>query len=104
MRYTTVVIKKFRHRGLERFFSIGTKAGIQAKYAARLRVQLGRLDAATSPEDMNLPGWKLHHLKGDLHGYWAVWVDENWRLIFTFEDADATQVDYTDYHRYKGSS
>jgi len=92
------VIKNFRHKGLERFFSTGSKAGIQTKHAARLRVQLGRLDAATSTEDMNLPGWKLHPLKGDLRGYWAVWVDENWRLVFTFEGTDATLVDYTDYH------
>jgi proteic killer suppression protein len=92
------VIKNFRHKGLERFFSMGSKAGIQAKHAARLRLQLGRLDAATSSEDMNLPGWKLHPLKGDLRGYWAVWVDENWRLVFTFEGADAALVDYMDYH------
>ena len=60
--------------------------------------QLGRLDAATSAEDMNLSGWKLHPLKGELRGYWAVWVDENWRLVFTFEGANATLVDYSDYH------
>jgi proteic killer suppression protein len=92
------VIKNFRHKGLGRFFSTGSKAGIQTKHAARLRLQLGRLDAATSSEDMNLPGWKLHPLKGDLRGYWAVWVDENWRLVFTFEGTDAALVDYTDYH------
>lgn len=92
------VIKTFRHKGLERFFSTGSKAGIQAKHAARLRLQLGRLDAATSSEDMNLAGWKLHPLKGNLRGYWAVWVDENWRLVFTFEGADAALVDYMDYH------
>ena len=92
------VIRKFRHKGLERFFSAGSKAGIQAKHAERLRLQLGRLDAATSSEDMNLPGWKLHVLKGDLRGYWAVWVDQNWRLVFTFEGVNATEVDYTDYH------
>jgi toxin HigB-1 len=92
------VIKRFRHKGLERFFSTGSKAAIQAKPVARLRLQLGRWDAATSAEDMNLSGWKLHPLKGELRGYWAVWVDENWRLVFSFEGANATLVDYTDYH------
>ncbi len=92
------MIKSFRHKGLERFFREGSKAGIQPKHAKRLRLQLGRLDAARSAEDMNLPGWRLHALKGDLAGHWAVWVDENFRLTFTFEGTDAAQVDYGDYH------
>lgn len=92
------MIKKFRHKGLERFFSTGSKAGIQTKHVTRLRLQLGRLDAATSAEDMNLAGWKPPSLKGEFRGYWAVWIDENWRLVFTFEGANATLVDYTDYH------
>jgi proteic killer suppression protein len=93
------VIKSFRHKGLERFFREGSKAGIQPKHAKRLRLQLGRLDAAKGAEDMNLPGWKWHLLKhGDLAGHWAVWVDENYRLTFTFEGTDAALVDYQDYH------
>lgn len=92
------MIQSFRHRGIERFFRAGTKAGIQAKHEKRLRLQLGRLDAATGPDDMNLPGWRLHPLKGELRGHWAVWVDENWRLTFTFENGDAVLVDYIDYH------
>lgn len=92
------MIKSFEHNGLERFFRAGSKAGIQPKHAPRLRLQLGRLDAAKGPQDMNLPGWKLHPLKGDLKGYWSVWVDENWRLVFKFEGEDALLVDYTDYH------
>ena len=92
------MIKSFQHKGLERFFSKGSKAGIQAKHAPRLRLQPGRLDAASGPQDMSLPGWKLHPLKGDLKGFWAVWVDKNWRLVFTFEGEDAVLVDYTDYH------
>ena len=92
------MIKSFQHKGLERFFSKGSKAGIQAKHAPRMRLQLGRLDAASGPQDMNLPGWKLHPLKGELKGFWAVSVDENWRLVFTFEGEDAVLVDYTDYH------
>jgi proteic killer suppression protein len=92
------MLKSFRHRGLERFFREGSKAGIQPKHAARLRLQLARLDAAAGAEDMYLPGWKCHALKGRLAGHWAVWVDENWRLTFTFEGQDAILIDYTDYH------
>lgn len=92
------MIKTFRHRGLERFFLRGSLAGIQPKHASRLRLQLGRLDAARSPRDMDLPGWRLHPLKGDLTGRWAVWVDENWRMVFEFHGLDAISVDYLDYH------
>jgi proteic killer suppression protein len=92
------VIRSFRHRGLERFFREGSKAGIQPKHAKRLRLQLGRLDAATGPQDMDLPGWRLHPLKAELAGHWAVWVDENWRLTFRFVGTDAEIVDYQDYH------
>jgi proteic killer suppression protein len=92
------MIKTFRHKGIERFFREGSKAGIQPQHAKKLRLQLGRLDAAKSAEDMNLPGWKWHRLTGDLDGHWAVWVDKNWRLTFTFEGTDAVLVDYQDYH------
>ena len=85
------MIKTFRHKGLERFFHTGSKAGIQPTHAPRLRLQLARLDAASEPEDMNLSGWKFHALKGDL-------VNKNWRLSFTFEGEDAVLVDYLDYH------
>jgi proteic killer suppression protein len=92
------MIKSFRHRGLERFFRTGSKAGIQPKHASRLRLQLGRLDSATSADDMDLPGWRLHALAHDLAGHWSVWVNGNWRLTFTFEGTDAALVDYQDYH------
>jgi proteic killer suppression protein len=92
------VIRDFRHRGLERFFSTGSKAGIQPKHAARLRLQLFALDSAKSPADMNAPGWKLHALAGDLAGHWAVSVSGNWRLTFAFDGEDAVLVDYHDYH------
>jgi len=92
------VIKSFRHKGLERFFKTGSKAGIQPKHAGRLRLQLGRLDAAHSALDMNLAGWRWHVLSGTLEGHWAVWVDENWRLTFTFAGVDAVAVDCRDYH------
>jgi len=92
------VIRSFRHKGLERFFLEGSKAGIQAAHAPRLRLQLGRLDTAVRPADMDLPGWRMHPLKGSLKGLWAVSVSGNWRLVFAFEDDDAVLVDYLDYH------
>jgi proteic killer suppression protein len=93
-----VAIKTFRHRGLERFFTAGSKAGIQAKHADRLRLILGRLSVATSAGDMRLPGLDLHELQGRRKGTWAVTVSGNWRITFTIEDHDVEHVDYEDYH------
>lgn len=92
------MIKSFKHRGLERYFLKGTKAGIQTKHAERLRLILARLHAATSPQDMNLPGLGLHELKGYRKGTWAVTVSGNWRVTFVFRGRDAEAVDYADYH------
>jgi len=92
------VIKSFRHRGIERFFRTGSKAGIQAKHAGKLRLQLFALDNAKQPHDMNASGWKLHPLAGELKNQWAVWVSGNWRLTFKFEGENAVLVDYQDYH------
>ncbi len=97
-RYINLVIRSFTHKGLEKFFRSGSKAGIQAQHAPRLRLQLGMLDDAGAPEDMNAPGWRLHPLKGDLVGHWSVTVNGNWRLTFRFEGEDAVVVDYQDYH------
>ena len=93
-----MAIRGFRHKGLELFFSTGTTAKIQAQHAARLRLILGRLNVATEPRDMNLPGLRLHQLKGDRQGTWAVNVSGNWRLTFVFIDKDVDGVDYEDYH------
>lgn len=92
------MIRSFKHKGLERFFSAGSKKGIQAKHADRLRVILGRLSVSITPEDMKLPGLDLHQLKGDRKGTWAVKVSGNWRITFTFVGKDADAVDYEDYH------
>lgn len=92
------MIKSFRHRGLERFFRAGSKAGIQPKHAARLCLQLFALDNAKRPGDMNAPAWRLHPLAGELKHQWAVWVSGNWRLTFSFEGENATLVDYQNYH------
>lgn len=92
------MIKSFRHKGLEVFFRDGSKAGIQPVHAKRLRLQLAKLDTSKGPDDMAMPGWKLHPLQGDIKGHWAVWVDQNWRMTFTFEGENAILVDYQDYH------
>jgi proteic killer suppression protein len=92
------VIRTFRHTGVQKFYRTGSKAGIQPKHAKRLKLQLAQLDVACGPNDMAVPIWRLHPLKGDLAGHWAVWVDENWRLTFKFEGTDVVLVDYQDYH------
>ena len=92
------MIKSFRHKGLESFFRTGSKAGIQPAHAKRLRAQLAKLDTSKGPEDMAMPGWKLHPLFHDLAGHWAVSVSGNWRMTFTFDNGDAILVDYQDYH------
>ncbi len=92
------MIKRFRHKGLERFFTQSDWRGIPPQHAARLERMLDRLDAAIRPEDMRLPGYRFHALTGDRHGYFAVSVSGNWRLTFRFEGEDATDVDLEDYH------
>ena len=92
------MIRSFRHKGIEAFFRSGKTQGIQTKHATCLRLQLAILDAASVPNDMAAPGWRLHPLKGKLANHWAVWVSGNWRLTFTFKKGDAELVDYQDYH------
>ncbi len=92
------MIRSFVHKGLEGFFLTGSKAGIQAAHAAKIGRLLAQLDQAGSPRDMNLPGWRLHELKGHMAGHWSVTVNGNWRITFRFVDGDAEVVDYLDYH------
>lgn len=92
------MIKNFKHKGLEKFFLTGSKAGIQAVHGRKLQLILGRLNASTSPRDMNLPGLYLHELKGDRQSTWSVRVSGNWRVTFEFDQADAIAVNYEDYH------
>ena len=92
------MIKSFNHKGLEQFYLRGNKAGIKAAHSAKLKLLLTALNAATQPQDMNAPNWKLHQLKGNLQGHWAVTVNGNWRLTFKFDGNDAEIVDYQDYH------
>ena len=91
------MIKGFRHEGIQRFFETGSKAGIQPKHAAKLATQLDLLDSISGPVEMAVPAWRLHPLKGELEGHWAVMVSGNWRLTFRFEGEDAVLVDYQDY-------
>ncbi len=92
------VIRSFRHTGLERFFRTGSKAGIQPKHAARLRLQLTAIELSSHPQDMNRPGWDWHPLKGAFIGQYAVTVNGNWRVTFAFEGTDAVLVEHQDYH------
>ena len=90
--------KSFRHQGLEAFFRRGTKAGIQPHHAAKLRVQLTALNAATKPDDLSAPGSRLHPLTGSLKGFYSITVNGNWRVIFRFDSVNVELVDYLDYH------
>lgn len=92
------MIVSFRHKGLEVFFTTGSKKGIQPAHAGKLANILAFLDAATAPEELNLPAFRLHALKGTLAGHWSVWVNGNWRVIFRFLGHDVELVDYQDYH------
>ena len=92
------MIKSFSHKGLQQFFLTGSKAGINAEHANKLSRQLLLLNSAKSPFELNVIGWKLHALKGDLSDHWALTVNGNWRLTFRFEGEDVILVDYQDYH------
>lgn len=92
------MIRSFAHKGLERFYQTGSKSGIQAKHAARVRLILSNLDQAEGFEDMDLPGLVLHELKGQRKGVWAVRVSGNWRVTFRFAGHDVEVVNYEDYH------
>jgi proteic killer suppression protein len=93
------VIKSFRHKGLRKFFETGSIAGIQPAHTAKLARMLARLDQAKNAQDLNVPGWRLHPLKGkDLKGHYSVSVSGNWRMTFMFDGGHAVLVDYLDYH------
>ena len=92
------MIQSFRHKGLSRFFESGSAAGIQPKHAKRLRMLLSALDTAQSIDDMDVPGFNLHPLKGQGKGRWSIWVNGNWRVTFAFRDGHAYVLDYEDYH------
>ena len=92
------MIRRFRSKPLQRLFDRGDASRVTAEHRERLRDILAALDAAAGPVDVDLPGFRLHPLRGDLEGFWAVTVRANWRVVFRFDDGDAVDVDYLDYH------
>ena len=92
------MIRSIRHKGLRRLYEHDDARGVMAGHAEKLRDILARLDAAATVEDLDLPGFRLHPLKGELKGYWAVTVRANWRIVFRFAEGEILDVDYVDYH------
>jgi proteic killer suppression protein len=92
------MIRSFRHKGLERLYRQNSTKGVQPAVADKIARILGRLDVAVVAQQMDLPGWRLHPLKGELKGFWSVWVNANWRIVFRFDGTDAVDVDLVDYH------
>lgn len=97
-RYGILVIRTFRHRGLKQLYERGDSSKIRADHANRIADVLAHLDQAHHPRDLDLPGYRLHPLKGDLKGTWSVSISGNWRICFRFQDNDAYDVDLIDYH------
>jgi proteic killer suppression protein len=92
------MIRRFRHKGLERLFRRGDASGVNPHFAPKLRRMLLLLDSGSDPSALDLPGYRLHQLRGDRKGQWAAWVSGNWRLVFAFDGEDAVDVDLVDYH------
>ena len=92
------MIRRFRHKGLKLLFEKGDRRKVQSDYADKIERILARLEEASEVGNMDLPGFRLHPLKGDLAGFWSVTVSGNWRLIFRFEGGHASDVDLSDYH------
>ena len=92
------MIKSFRHKGLRRLFEAGNTSGVQASHANRLRLHLTALDTARSIEDMDIPGFRLHPLQGEMRGRWSLPANGNWPSTFEFQDRNAYVLDYEDYH------
>jgi proteic killer suppression protein len=96
--YSLVVIVSFRHKGLEEFYRSGSRRGIQAAHAKKLSLILSALDQARRVEDLRLPSFRLHELKGQRTAVWSIWVNGNWRVTFRFAGEDVELLDYEDYH------
>ena len=92
------MIRSFRHKGLRRLYEEDDHRGVRAEHREKLRDILARLDAASTHRDMDLPGFRLHPLKGEWQGFWAVTVRANWRVLFRFVEGEAMDLDYVDYH------
>ena len=92
------MIKSFKHKGLKEYFETGSTSGIQSKHERKLRMQLTAIYTAQAIEDVNLPGFKLHPLKGNRDGIWSITVNGNWRITFEFITGNAFILNYEDYH------
>lgn len=92
------MIKSFKHKGLERFYKSGRTSGIQASHAKKLRMQLAALDTAQTINDIDIPGYRLHPLKGIKLGLWSIAVNANWRLTFKYSSGNIYILNYEDYH------
>ena len=92
------MITSIRHKGLKAFYETGSKKGIQTDHDQRLRMMLAALDTAQSVMDLDIPGYRLHELKGRLKGRWSISVSGNWRLTFEFKESNVELLDYEDYH------
>jgi proteic killer suppression protein len=92
------MIKSFKHKGLKKFFETGSIAGIQAKHERKLRMQLAAIDTASDIDDVDLPGYQLHSLKGGRAGIYSISVNGNWRVTFEFVEGNAYIINYEDYH------
>ena len=96
-RYVILMIRTFRHRGLKRLYQ-GDASKVRGDQVRRIEDILGHLDRAQQPSDLDLPGYRLHALKGDLKGMWSVTISGNWRIVFRFLEGDAFDIDLVDYH------
>lgn len=92
------MIKSFKHKGLKKYFETGRTTGIQSQHEKKLRMQLAAIDTACVIEDIDLPGYQLHPLKGDRESVWSISVNGNWRVTFEFKDGNAFILNYEDYH------
>lgn len=92
------MIKGFRHKGLQQLYEKNSRKGLPAALIDKISRILARLDVASIPEHMEIPALRLHALKGELKGYWSVWLTGNWRIVFRFEGTNVTDVDLIDYH------
>lgn len=92
------MIRGFRHKGLERWFTLGDARGIKPKQGPRIRRMLDMIDQAVSAAELDIPGMQLHALKGERNGWWAMSVSGNYRITFRFKGEDATEIDLEDYH------
>jgi toxin HigB-1 len=92
------MIRTFRHRGLRRLFKNDDRRSLNPEHVEKIARVLALLQRASRVEDMDLPGYRLHSLKGELAEFWSVTIRANWRIIFRFEGTDATDVDLIDYH------